>query len=1077
MSFEIYKSIYSPSDDIVIRHGESASFKFDCTDDEIDQKAHRLFFKGETTLFYFWKGEYDCVPEYCNIEDALDNKRAKIAPYCLDLTNKEPVTYPKIVFKKTVFPPMLSYLKLHSYNDNWKAGVYAKTDNLTFVKNDAHVRVVYEVRYERDNLPHYATIHEPDEVYSFDIPVGTYDWTEFGMDLVLPKDKMANVVCYIEAEGYTGTLLLERPYLISSNNFNVLPDFQPPYLAHDKGSWIGHNISRKEWPEFEIKLNGDVIFDGEMFERCHKYSECVCTIPQGCLIKGQNTLEIKNTSSYPNPMPYAIHEVGCFISDNKIFNLIASPTVAYANGKAALLIKTTQDNVDIELETKNSSLSAPKQHFEKAGYDVFVINTSSPVNDAEFSLISGDVKVTSKIDRVVEHTEDHVTTGTGDMVYVNQEKLEDVEEYIAWYFSNDIGNLFTIRPTYRWSGARVLNPEAWSFVTNILNKLDVKYVHMTDGREFPGACSNPTTEMLEGKGFMGRQSHEYDGAFSYWGHPELTGIYEAVGDYWMKLTRENRKTANPRATFTIDPNDGKFYQYVDPYDVPENVDEATALFIKNFQKNQWDHTRHTGPSVLFKYILQAGYEWSGAELLYGPLEMISAFMRGAACCYGKQSIGGHLAIQWSTTPHDTPDRFRRYKASLYSSYLQGLHDINTEEGLWHLEEYYSAFDRKSEACLGHLKQQQDFYRYVATHSRTGEFHTDFAFLHGRYDGFRSFGKDAIYARADFNTQAPELSWELLNIFYPLEIASGEIYLHPCPSDREIGMLSGTPRGNIDVIPIEADAQKLSKYKVLSFLGYNKALEEDMDKLLYFVNNGGKLIIGLPHIITTVNRYDIVGYKHEYIRHELTRKFAEDFNFAEDTYNGNTVNVNRNVKTDNATVLERTDSGIPLLVEYKSEKGSIYFVNAKEYPSEAGVEPIYRSVIEKLSDEVNSQENAFIECDDTVQFAIYKQTDGSSHIYVLAVDWYNEPLTERKANLLLGGHRYLINIKFGEMLKVVVKGNVAAWTSDDSADVLEISDNFVRVQGTGTTKLSIVKNDNLVEQNIDFADSAVKTISL
>lgn len=1076
MSFEKYKSIYSPSDDIVIRHGEGASFTFNCTDDEIDQKAHRLFFKGETTLFYFWKGEYDCVPEYCNIEDALDNKRAKVAPYCLDLTNKEPVTYPKEVFKKTVFPPMLSYLKLHSYGDEWRVGIYAKAENLTFVREDAHVRVVYEVRYKKEGLPSYATTYEPDEVYSFNIPVGTYDWTEIGKKLVLPTDRMANIVCYIEADGYTGTLLLERPYLISSNGFNVLPDFQPPYLAHDKGSWIGHNISRKEWPEFEIKLNEMVIFDGEMFERCHKYSECVCTIPQGCLKSGENTLEIKLTSSYPNPMPYAIHEVGCFISENKKINIISAPKVAYANGKAAVLIKTTKDNVDITLQSKSGSLSATKQHFEKAGYDIFVINTSQPENDAEFSLVSGDHAVSAKIDRIVEHTEDHVTTGTGDMVYVNQEKIEDVEEYLAWYFSNDIGNLFTIRPTYRWSGARVLNPEAWSFVTKILNKLNVKYVHMTDGREFPGACANPTTEMLAGEGFMGRQSHEYDGAFSYWGHSEQTGIYEAIGDYWMKLIRENHKTVNPRSTFVIG-SDGKFYQYLDPYDVPENVDEATELFIENFKLNHWDHTRHTGPSVLFKYIIQAGYEWSGAELLYGPLEMISAFMRGAAYCYDKPSIGGHLAIQWSTTPHDTPDRFRRFKASLYSSYLQGLHDINTEEGLWHLEEYYSAFDRRSDACLGHLKQQQDFYRYVATHSRTGAFHTDIAFLHGRYDGFRSFGKDAIYARAGFNTEAPELSWELLNIFYPLESAGGEIYLHPCPNDKEIGMLSGTPRGNVDVVPIEADEQKLSKYKVLSFLGYNKALEEDMDKLLHYVNNGGKLVIGLPHVITTVNRYDIVSYKHDYIDHELTRIFVDEFDFIEDTHNGNTVNVNRTVKTDNATVLESTDNGIPLLIEYHTGKGCIYFVNAKEYPSEKGVEQMYRAVIEKLSDEINSEEKSFIECDNTVQFAIYEQEDQSRHIYLLAVDWYNDPDAVRKASLLLDRQKYQMDIPFGQMLKVVAKENSAAWTSNDSSDVLELNEDCVKVQGTGTTELFVVRNGDLKVQNIDFVNDAVKTISL
>ena len=159
-------------------------------------------------------------------------------------------------------------------------------------------------------------------------------------------------------------------------------------------------------------------------------------------------------------------------------------------------------------------------------------------------------------------------------------------------------------------------------------------------------------------------------------------------------------------------------------DVPMDMEAASNAVVSLFRLNAELYPRHTGPSTLFKYFYQAGFKWTGAELMYGPHELIIAAMRGASTCYGNGPIGSHLAVQWSTTPHDTQERFRRYWLSLFICYMQGVDEINTEEGLWHLEEYYQHYHRFSSACVGHLQQQQAFYRYVLSHSRTGTFRSD-----------------------------------------------------------------------------------------------------------------------------------------------------------------------------------------------------------------------------------------------------------------------------------------------------------------------------------------------------------------
>ena len=72
--------------------------------------------------------------------------------------------------------------------------------------------------------------------------------------------------------------------------------------------------------------------------------------------------------------------------------------------------------------------------------------------NAAFEFSCGSVTVKGEIPQVVERGVDNVVTGTGDMIYIEQ-RLDYVEEYLSWYISNGVGNLLTIRPTYRcWCG-------------------------------------------------------------------------------------------------------------------------------------------------------------------------------------------------------------------------------------------------------------------------------------------------------------------------------------------------------------------------------------------------------------------------------------------------------------------------------------------------------------------------------------------------------------------------------------------------------------------------------------------------
>ena len=254
MPFEKYNQIVYMSEDKVLRKNASADFSFECKEDEVKNRAHRLYFRGETSLFYFWKTEYACQNEYITIEDSLDNENAFVAPYCLNLSSDVQVLYKKTAYKKLLWPPSLLYLSLQGYTDTWHAGIYVKKKNLKIFP-DGFVKMKFEVRYERPGVAKHNVSYDPDVVYEINIAEGSEDWNCHDMEIQVPSNRTASVSCVLEAVGYSGELYVERPYLTSVNGYNILPDFAPCSPEQEQLYWIGVNLSKREWPEFEITLN------------------------------------------------------------------------------------------------------------------------------------------------------------------------------------------------------------------------------------------------------------------------------------------------------------------------------------------------------------------------------------------------------------------------------------------------------------------------------------------------------------------------------------------------------------------------------------------------------------------------------------------------------------------------------------------------------------------------------------------------------------------------------------------------------------------------------------------------------
>ncbi len=1079
-AFEKYFPIRNPADyesDDLIKTGQSTSYGFDLPNARLNA-SHRLYFTGETRMFYMWKDEPDAMKMYQEIEDALNPEEAERSRFCLDLSMKHPAQYTKRAVYETEWPAKLSYLASHPHCDACKLGIYAKAEDLRLAPGDSCLRMVLEIWKKRAGNPDKLTNRKADKRYEIRIPEGSYPQQKLELPVEIPEDTTAYVAVTLEGRNYSGKLYLEAPFLsfpYHGEDLNVLPDFNTCGVENLFFDWMGMNLSKKEWPEFTIEINGSMIFDGELFERCHRYAEMEVAIPADLLKKTGNTVKFTLNSRYFGALPYAFREVAILEQPGgHPFEVIAIPQVANVRQEIPILIKTAKENMTVFFACPDGSLSAPvSQTFPHKGLNVCKLRAEKLCNNAKFTLSATDFEADCTIARMVDREEDQVITGTSDQVYISQ-NYDEVEEYLAWYCANHVGNFLTPRPIYRWGGARVLNKDAWAMQTRVMNRMGIKYAHMTEGRDLPGLEVNPSVEMLEGEHFLGRQMHEKDGQMFYWG-TGLFGKSRRVDMYFnlaqrifMEKPAYTDDTFRPENFFVADGTVAWNHAENIDGDMKKTGDDA----VRKLALMRNGTPRHTGPSIMSKFFYDAGFDHFGAELMYGTMETNTAFLRGSAKAYGKGRYGAHHAMQWSSSPHDVPEKYRRYRLALYVSYLQGITDINTEEGLWRIEEYYSYFNRFSDTCKTYLKHQQDFARYVQGHTRRGTFYSPMAYIHGRYDGTVGFGHSVFGVKGMKECDA-EKSWtDLLKLFYPLGKPGDSLYVHDCPP-QPVGYHSGTPRGNVDAVPFEGSANVLPSYKALAFAGYNMATSKDMDRIYSYLSQGGTVILSWPHLSTTTNRADIEANRFTIIDHPLTRLMTQG---APEFATEDSIDFCTNL-TAAWSVSHRTDNGLPLKAELAVDKGKLILFNAKAYPHNEAIRELYLQTVASVSDALIAQERSWIECGEDVEFAVYDR-EGCRDLYVLAVDWYHDPEKLRNFTLRIGENRYALTVKFGTMLKLAVCGHRAAFANCEDAEILFLDANTVRVFGMGNAiTLTVADSGKLTSYPLHFGDNAATHITL
>jgi len=241
---------------------------------------------------------------------------------------------------------------------------------------------------------------------------------------------------------------------------------------------------------------------------------------------------------------------------------------------------------------------------------------------------------------------------------------------------------------------------------------------------------------------------------------------------------------------------------------------------------------------------RAGIELEGAETMVYPVDPMLASLRGAARAYGKKEFMAFPAVGWYGGSECDPAKPGRLKLALYYAFMYGAtHIFNESDIFCPTRKIPKSFD--DPICVKTRKVIRSFYRFARKEPRPDTLpKTRIAFVQGYLDSWAGAGKThdegILWGQEQFKAGSAEKSWDLLDIVFPNYTSFDHI---------SGGWFGGTPYGQVDLVPVEAEADFLNNYKLLVFLGWNTMTAGTYDKLLSYVKKGGCLFMALPHTFT------------------------------------------------------------------------------------------------------------------------------------------------------------------------------------------------------------------------------------
>lgn len=418
-------------------------------------------------------------------------------------------------------------------------------------------------------------------------------------------------------------------------------------------------------------------------------------------------------------------------------------------------------------------------------------------------------------------------------------------------------------------------------------------------------------------------------------------------------------------------------------------------------------------TALNKYNIEAGVEIPMIELMCGNPDILLSSLRGLAKSSAAKIWGTYVAHEWygGMRHLDTLKRKRLELAYKYA-YMAGSNVFCLESGDEKIESFGEVYESDSVLCEEYRKVLVDMSKLINEDVRPkGGPKARVAFISGLHDAWCGWGGSSVwnqFYRKEWGYGEAEYSWRVLD-----NIGTKRTW---CDignfGDEDLSSLPAY--GMYDIVPIEADVEKLSEYDYLIFLGYNSMTDENMDKLVKYVESGGKLMMCAAHLNKSVKRegeIDLISnekieklfgckYSGEIVSTNDGLKFKDtsaDDNllypgtkdmFCDPILSAGYVNyakfeISAGVETAQVSdAFCNVPSGLPAVIENKLGSGVATLVTTPNYPGHPAVFPLYNTMVREII--TSSARNCEIKVigNDRLRYSVYE----GGKIYLLNTDY-------------------------------------------------------------------------------------------
>ena len=489
---------------------------------------------------------------------------------------------------------------------------------------------------------------------------------------------------------------------------------------------------------------------------------------------------------------------------------------------------------------------------------------------------------------------------------------------------------------------------------------------------------------------------------------------------------------------------------------------------------------------------KSGVQFISSEFPTAHSTLDMASNRGGSYLYDKPYWGVHLANHVMRMPDDA-ENLRRNFLYLWQSWLYGARLLYDEESAVY-GIHSTSYSYSDPMTFTRRRQMQELYHY-GSNIRLGKEIVRTGYLLGKYDclvgGLQAspemdttkvwglFGPETDPWKFD----TPERGWELLDVYMP------GVWLYPVKQDNaRIRMFfTGSPAGQVDLVTIDGDLSKLRKYDLLVLPGWNTMTDENYQKLIAYVRQGGHLVLAATQCTKHITR-DFLTEKKDfnfYREGDLTALTGLKVGNVTPPMKSITWNDGRTCSAEGlpglaaevspgTTVIARNESGAPVLVEKAIGKGRVWTLVAGEYWGAAALDEFRKQLGETLQS--LHRGDLWISGDTRdVDYHVYELPGGEIRVTFLNTDWTKDGNTK---NIVLHaqGREIPLSIPEGFLTNVLFDRKLAVTAAIPGAGVRfsPSPDNrhTLAVGGTGKQKFMLFS-----DQAARLADSNDPAISL